>query len=250
MQNPHLEGNSFFWPAGATGVLLIHGFTATTAEIRPLGRSLHEAGYTISGPLLPGHSTTPEDANHYSWRDYTATVAEAYQEIKKHCSTVFIGGESMGGLLALLQACESPEIAGVLLYAPAIQLATARAARLGPLFSPFLATVEKPHSPPTAADALWQGYTVYPLKAFRQLLALQKMVRRRLAEIHQPLLLIQGRLDRSVHPDGPGFILQKVSSKIKELHWIDQSGHCVVLDCQRQEVEALTLDFLHRLTKA
>ncbi|MCU0489347.1 MAG: alpha/beta fold hydrolase, partial [Anaerolineales bacterium] len=165
MQNPHLEGSAFFWPAGKTGVLLIHGFTATTAEVRPLGRSLLAAGYTVSGPLLPGHGTTPEQANRYSWRDYAATVADAYQEIKKHCSTVFIGGESMGGLLALYQACESPEIAGLLLFAPAIQLATARAARLGPLFSPFLPVLEKPHGPITPADALWQGYTVYPMKA-------------------------------------------------------------------------------------
>ncbi len=250
MQNPHLEGGSFFWPAGTTGVLLIHGFTATTAEVRPLGRRLLAAGYTVSGPLLPGHGTTPEDANRYSWRDYTATVAEAFQAIKKHCSTVFIGGESMGGLLALYQAFESPEIPGLLLYAPAIQLATARAARLGPLLSPFLPSIEKPQGSLTAADSLWQGYTVYPLKAFRQLLSLQKMVRCRLAEINQPLLLVQGRLDRSVHPHGPGYILERVNSKIKELHWIDQSGHCVVLDCQRQEVETLTLEFLHRLNSA
>ena len=30
--NPELEGGSFFWKGGETGVLLLHGLTATTAE--------------------------------------------------------------------------------------------------------------------------------------------------------------------------------------------------------------------------
>ena len=29
--NPELEGGSFFWKGGETGVLLLHGLTATTA---------------------------------------------------------------------------------------------------------------------------------------------------------------------------------------------------------------------------
>jgi carboxylesterase len=57
IQNPGLEGDSFFCEAGPFGILLIHGFTATTAEVRPLARRLLSVGYTISGPLLPGHDT-------------------------------------------------------------------------------------------------------------------------------------------------------------------------------------------------
>jgi len=32
--NPELEGGDFFWQGGADGVLLLHGLTATTAEVR------------------------------------------------------------------------------------------------------------------------------------------------------------------------------------------------------------------------
>ena len=59
--NPHLEGDSFFWEGGEVGILLIHGFTATTAEVRPLAEFLHKNGYTVAGPLLPGHYTKPDD---------------------------------------------------------------------------------------------------------------------------------------------------------------------------------------------
>ena len=50
IHNPHLEGEPFFWEAGPVGVLLIHGFTATTAEVRPLAKILQQDGYTVSGP--------------------------------------------------------------------------------------------------------------------------------------------------------------------------------------------------------
>ena len=42
LHNPHLEGGPFFWEAGPVGVLLLHGYTATTAEMRPLAKRLHE----------------------------------------------------------------------------------------------------------------------------------------------------------------------------------------------------------------
>ena len=57
--NPELEGGSFFWRGGETGVLLLHGLTSTTAEVRPLAKRLLNEGYTVSGILLPGHGTTP-----------------------------------------------------------------------------------------------------------------------------------------------------------------------------------------------
>ena len=51
MIHPELDGASFTYQGGKTGFLLLHGFTATTAEVRPLGERLHAAGYTVSAPL-------------------------------------------------------------------------------------------------------------------------------------------------------------------------------------------------------
>lgn len=99
LQNPHLEGHTFTWEAGPVGVLLLHGFTATTSEVRPLARLLLEGGYTVSGPLLPGFGTTPEEANRVRWGNWVEAASLAYQELAGRCSTVFVGGESMGGLL-------------------------------------------------------------------------------------------------------------------------------------------------------
>lgn len=244
MQNPLLEGDSFFWRAGNQGVLLVHGFTATTAEVRPLAQFLHAAGYSVSGVLLPGHGTTAEEANRFTWMDWNASIDQAYQQLRQSCEHLTIAGESLGGLLTLFQASITPEFEKVVVYAPALKLRSKWAGRLAHLLAPFLPVLQKPASPPTQADELWQGYTVYPLKAMLQLLKLQKVVTERLPGIRQPLLIVQGRLDQTVDPGVPEHIRSQVNSTRVEVNWFEKSGHCVILDEERQKVMETTINFL------
>jgi carboxylesterase len=245
LHNPHLPGDAFFWPGGPVGVLLSHGYTATTAEVRLLARRLHERGYTVSGPLLPGHGDTPDTLNHTRWQDWTEAIAEAYRRIASACERVFVGGESMGALLALYLASEQPEIAGILAYAPALHVSrlTTLKARL---VRPFIRTVPK-RTLHYDANGQWQGYTVNSIPAFLQLIHFQRQVRRRLPAIRQPLLIVQGRLDTVIDLRGVGVLYREIGSPIKELHWLDHSGHLVILDHEIDEVVTLTLRFLEGL---
>lgn len=242
--NPHLEGDPFFWEAGQVGILLAHGLTATCAEVRPLAKRLHSAGFTVSAPLLPGHGTHPRDLNHVKWQDWAQTGEEAYQQLKASCQRVFVGGESMGAVLALYLASQHPEAVGIMAYAPAIKLnlGTFDHLRLR-LLSPFI-----PWVPKESLDAShnWQGYPVNPLKSALQLIRFQQVVRQRLYLLHQPLLVIQGRLDTTVHPSVGQIILSGVSSTAKELHWMENSTHVVIIDQELDEVTRITLEFLNR----
>ena len=56
------------------GVLLVHGFTGSPASMRPWGEYLHQRGYTVTVPLLPGHGTTPHDLNRVKWQEWPAKV--------------------------------------------------------------------------------------------------------------------------------------------------------------------------------
>jgi carboxylesterase len=108
IHNQHLPGTSFFWEGGSTGILLSHGYTATTAEVRPVAQLLHTRGFTVAGPLLPGHGTDPLEMIRYRWQDWAVALEQSYRELAQRCDTVFIGGESMGGLLSLYLANKYP----------------------------------------------------------------------------------------------------------------------------------------------
>jgi carboxylesterase len=245
LRNPHLEGSPFCWEAGSTGVLLCHGFTATTAEVRLLAQALHVQGYTVAGPLLPGHGTTPQDCNRYHWQDWYSSVEQSYKQLAAHCQRVIVGGESTGALLILRLAAEHPEVKAVLCYAPALRLTLGYGSTLLLyLLAPFLTSIPKA---PSTDNNPWQGYGVQPLKGAIQLLRLQKIVIPLLPQIHLPILIMQGRLDPTVHPQAPQVIFDQVSSPIKELHWLEHSTHCVILDKERDLATSLTLDFLNRV---
>jgi len=246
LQNAHLERGSFTWQAGPTGVLLIHGFTATTAEVRPLAQALFSAGFSVSAPLLPGHGTTPEDANHNTWQDWTNSVKTAYRELKSQCERIFIAGESMGSVIALYLAASTPQISGVIVYAPAVKLRSSFVVPTARLLSLIRSTVKKPPSPTSVVDGLWQGYPVYPLKALVQFINLQDYTLSHLPAIHQPLLIVQGRKDHSVSPQAPEIIVSRVKSSMIEVHWLEESGHCVILDTERDNAIQITQSFITR----
>jgi carboxylesterase len=245
IRNPQLDGSAFYWQAGPTGVLLCHGFTATTTEVRPLAESLHAQGYTVAAPLLPGHDTSPKDCNRYRWQDWYATVERAYQNLSAHCQRVAIGGESAGALLILRLAVEHPEAAAILCYAPALKLQISPGKRfLLSILAPFLTSIPKA---PARDDNPWKGYAVQPLKGGRELMRLAKVIPPLLPAIHQPILVMQGRLDPTVDPFVPQLIYDRVSSSVKELHWLEHSTHCVILDKERDLAASLSLNFLSRV---
>ncbi len=235
LHNPHLNGEPFFWQAGPIGILMVHGFTATPVEVRMVAERLHPRGYTVAAPLLPGHGTHPDDLNRTRWQDWVAAAEESYQRLRQTCQKVYLLGESMGALVALYLAAEHREAEGVIASAPAIRLQISPVQKaLLPVMSLFVPAVPKGG---LDADSHWQGYPVNPLKGVRQLFLFQKEVERRLPEIVQPVLVLMGRHDTTVHPEAGKMILERVASTYKSLAWFEHSSHVILID---QEVDAAT----------
>ncbi len=247
MQNADLDGAAFYWPGSSTGILLIHGFTATPVEIRPLAEFFQRAGFSVAGPLLPGHNTTPEDLNHRDWREWAAAVDQSYQMLRSTCETVFVGGESLGGLLSFYLATLHPEIAGILAYSPALRVKSIRQAR----FARFFMSIRAKRSNGKSTEPLpWQGYTVYPVKAAYQLYRLQRFVEPRLKTVNQPALILQGEKDRTIDPNSAQIIFDGIASSRKDLVWMKNSGHCIVLDQEYEQVMSKSLSFVQSILQA
>jgi carboxylesterase len=245
LYNPHLAGDAFLWEAGPVGVCLSHGFTATTAEVRLFARRLYEKGFSVGAPLLAGHGSRPEDLNRVRWQDWVESGETVYRQLASRCDKIFLGGESMGALVALYLAGRHPEASGVLLYAPAIQLTISAMDKvrlyLGANFMPFARRENM------EVSDKWQGYhPELPTKGILQLLKFQDAVKKVLPNIAQPIVIFQGRKDTTVHPQAGDIILRGVASAVKERHWMERSGHPILIDAELEEVANLSLNFMER----
>lgn len=243
-QNPEADGGSFFWP-GITGqttaILLFHGFTATTVEVRTMAKFLNDQGYSVAGPLLPGHGVSPDELNHTHYKDWIAAAENSYNELKSKFSRVVVLGESMGGLCALWLAAQHPEIAGVLAFAPALRIPKLWLSRL---IWPFGKYMQKKN---VDLFSPWQGFNVIPLRAATQLHKFQHLIKGRLNEINQPIMVFQGKLDSTIDPLSSPEVLERISSEDKELVWLEDSGHCILLDKQMNLVTRLCLEFIQKI---
>jgi carboxylesterase len=247
LANAHLEGTSLELAGGKTGILLLHGFTATTVEVRPFGEYLFQNGYSVSAPLLPGHGTQPDDLNQKKWQDWTVSVEDAYQSLKKHCDMVFVGGESMGGLLSLYLASRHPEICGLLLFAPALIAPNLKRAKL---LTPFMRSLPKRSDKNTRPlPKPWQGYHVNPLAAAYQVSLLQKEVKQRLKFITQPAIIFQGGADRTIDPRSSQAVFDGIQSEVKSYHWYQDASHCIILESCSDEIYQIGLQFIQRISQ-
>jgi carboxylesterase len=111
------EHEPFCWSGGETAVLLVHGFPGTPAEIRPMARVLHDAGYAIQGILLPGFGPQFASLPGRAPQDWVTAVIAAVIQLRATHSHVVLLGLSMGGAIAL-QAAVHVDLDGLILAAP------------------------------------------------------------------------------------------------------------------------------------
>lgn len=107
---------------GEDALLLVHGFTGSPWDMRPLGEAMAARGYFVKAIRLPGHGLTPEAMAHVTWRDWEAAVFGALDQLRSY-RRVFLSGLSVGGLLSVIAAARRPEqVSAIALMAPAVRL--------------------------------------------------------------------------------------------------------------------------------
>lgn len=233
-----LQGNN------GKAVLLLHGYTGTAAEMRPLGDYLHTLGYTVLCPRLPGHGTTVEDLEQTTADQWLATAAAACDELLAGYSKVYVAGLSMGGLLAMAIAASKPVRRAALLSAP-IYVRDRRVPFL-PLLRYFIRYLPKRKRNYHEMSKYCQAYTRMPTKPLTSLFALVKRCKKQLLpQITIPCLIAQSTIEHTVQPKSAQYIYDHLGTppEKKQLLWLERSGHILTLDCERETVFAAVGNF-------
>jgi len=241
-----LDLNPFFFEGGPVGCLLVHGFSGSPPEMRPMGEYLAGKGLmTVQGVRLAGHGTSPEDMATTTWRDWVASAEVGLRELEVHCEQVFVAGLSMGGLITLHLAAHH-SVAGIVAMGTPAYIADWRF-RLLPLARYFIRwftpDIESDLTDPEAEKHL-SAYQVLPIPCLVSLGQLIRLVRQELPQVKVPALIMQGEKDHHVPADSARIIFEELGTAEKEIVWWPNSGHCITVDSEREAVWARAYEFI------
>jgi len=271
MSDDAISDFSEFYDGGPVGVLLIHGLGGRPKETRVVALALARAGYTVYAMQLAGHCATPEELKRSTWRDWCDSVAAAHARLAERCDRVIAGGLSMGAVLALwLAQTRGEQIAGTLLLAPSFRLdgfampwygALLRLVRPGFPGLDFDLAEREPHGlkdPRVRALVVRKmrngsvaevGVYTTPLKSFGEFNVLAARVRRRLAQVTQPALLVHPRQDDIASVDNALMLQRRLGGAVTTVI-LEESYHLVTVDRQRHDVATAVVQFCDRIREA
>lgn len=224
----------FLLPGGDRGVLLIHGFTGAPAEMRLLGDYLHDQGYTVLGPRLAGHGTSPADMARTTWHHWYADVENGYHLLRGMCGEVSVAGLSMGALLAFKLAAEYPVAKIASVNAPIF--INDRRLPLLPFYRLFRKFERQEKHCLAVNERYAIAYDSIPLSCLGSLLNFIRHVDRLLPLVDRPTLVVQSRRDQTVRPDSAPYIYRRLGCRDKKLVWLERSGHVATVDVEHEQV--------------
>jgi carboxylesterase len=247
----------FFLPGNKTGVLLVHGFTGTPKEMRWMGESLNQNGYTCLGIRLNGHATHPEDMRRSRRSDWTASVEDGFDLLCGMTDRVYLAGLSMGGALSLLISTKfAQDVAGVIAMSTPYSLPKDYPLWMLRLYSRFVRYGRKSKEKPgaswfdKAAYAEHVSYPRNPMSSVVQLKLLFHEMQVALLEVCKPVLLIHSKDDTYVLPKNA----EKIFAGLVALHapdktklYITGSGHVITRDAARHQVFEAALEFIRKV---
>ncbi len=239
--------------ARALGVVLVHGFLASPAEVRDFGTKLAALGYTTLGLRIKGHGTSPWDLRERSWRDWLASVEQGRALMSALVEHYVVVGFSTGGTLSLISAAEQPQgIAGVVALGAPIKFRN-KNLRFVPIMHGANRIVRWISSyegvmpfRPNESEHPHINYRHMPLRGLYELTRVANHLNGVLRDVRCPVCLVQASDDRVVDPESASIAYKKLGTGDKELHWIESNRHGI-LNEDIGETHGHVLDFVRRM---
>jgi carboxylesterase len=240
--------------ADAPGMLLLHGGGDTPQTLRYLAEHLHQRGYAVYAPLLPGHGRSIEDFARVTSGEWRDAARAALREMRERHTWVGVAGLSMGGALAVQVAAETTDLPALVLLAPYLSMPrevaiAARLARFWGIAVPYVRSLDpgaRRSINDPEEDARNLAYGVFTPAALRALRATVARAASLLPRVTAPTLMIQSREDNRIAPADAQRAFDHLGATNKQLVWIEGAGHVITVDYGRDRVFELLTEWLDR----
>ncbi|MDN4494947.1 alpha/beta hydrolase [Ureibacillus aquaedulcis] len=225
----------FMIEKGNRAVLLLHGFTGNTNDVKRLGRYLAERNYTVHAPLYKGHGGDPVTLIQTNPVEWWNSVLEGYDELKNRgYDEIAVAGVSLGGIFSLKLGEERPTKAIVAMSAPALAKSidslqeriidyTIKYKKLAGTFD------EQSDHPLEIAEK-------YRMPALEYLQGMINETSEKLQTIQTPVHILRGLRDDDYYCESADLIYNSVKSRIKSVKSFINSGHILTLDQEKELV--------------
>ncbi|CAM3901866.1 alpha/beta hydrolase [Mesobacillus zeae] len=236
----------FTFKASKRAVLLLHGFTGNSADVRMLGRFLQRKGYTCHAPVYKGHGVEPEELVLAGPEDWWKDVSEAYNFLKDEgYEEIAVAGLSLGGVFSLKLGYTVPVKGIVTMCAPMYIKSE------GTMYEGVLEYAREykrlEGKTKEQIEEEMEAFKKTPMTTLKALQGLISDVRKHVDMIYAPAFVIQARQDHMINPDSANIIFNEIESIEKEIKWYEESGHAITFDKERDQLHEDVYAFLEKL---
>lgn len=225
----------FTMEAGKRAVLLLHGFTGNTNDVKRLGKYLADRNYTVHAPLYKGHGGGPDLLIQSQPTEWWDSVIEGYDDLRNRgYEEIAVAGVSLGGIFSLKLGEERPTKAIVTMSAPAMSKSTDS---LQNRIVEYAINYKKLSG--TYDETVDSHTKIAELMKMPSLNYLQSMINEtseKLNVIQTPVHILRGLEDDEYYCESADLIYSSVNSRIKSIKTFINSGHILTLGKERELV--------------
>lgn len=234
----------FFFEEGNRAVLLLHGFTGNSSDVRQLGRFLQKKGYTSYAPQYEGHAAPPEEILKSSPFVWLKDALDGYDFlVDKGYDEIVVAGLSLGGCYALKLSLNR-DVKGIVTMCSPMYIKTE-----GAMFEGVLEYARnfKKYEGKDEATIQKEMDHFKPTDTLKELQGQIEDVREHIDEVMDPLLVIQAEQDQMINTDSANIIYNESESDDKAIKWYANSGHVITIDKEKELVFEDVYQFLESL---
>jgi len=276
MQNKINYKEGLFLPGEDKAVLLIHGITGTPSEMHYLAKAINKAGYTVFCNRLPRHCQTLAELKKVTWQEIVLACQNDLFRLKKDYNLVFVGGLSMGALVAVHLAYLFPEkVTGIIALAPTFSY-DGWAVHKGRLFLQLIWEIPwvrkfidireswpyglKDENLRLVIERFYKnakgkgfkdqvilfGSPFFPLACLYQHQIFNKVVKKELPFVKKPILILHARCDDMTSLKNAQYLFNHIGSSDKSLVILEDSYHMITIDKEKDKVVDAVINFLQK----